>query len=142
MPYAAVNGIELHYRIDGDRHGHAPWIVLSNSLGSDMSMWTPQVAALSKKFRVLRYDTRGHGHQRVRKLGGVFSSFSAMTGAGVGVVGVTSASNRSKRSANSRFFSSRCSKIAHQPMRGDVAPGENAPAHGAPSVGSASAKWP
>jgi 3-oxoadipate enol-lactonase len=30
MPYAAVNGIELHYRIDGDRHGHAPWIVLSN----------------------------------------------------------------------------------------------------------------
>jgi 3-oxoadipate enol-lactonase len=67
MPYAAVNGIELHYRIDGDRHGHAPWIVLSNSLGSDMSMWTPQVAALSKKFRVLRYDTRGHGHSEAPK---------------------------------------------------------------------------
>ncbi|SIO41081.1 3-oxoadipate enol-lactonase [Paraburkholderia phenazinium] len=67
MPYAAVNGIELHYRIDGDRHGHAPWIVLSNSLGSDMSMWTPQVAALSKQFRVLRYDTRGHGHSEAPK---------------------------------------------------------------------------
>lgn len=62
MPYAAVNGTELHYRIDGDRHGSAPWLVLSNSLGSDISMWTPQVAALSAHFRVLRYDTRGHGH--------------------------------------------------------------------------------
>ncbi|WGS52329.1 3-oxoadipate enol-lactonase [Paraburkholderia sp. D15] len=67
MPYAAVNGTELHYRIDGDRHGNAPWIVLSNSLGSDMSMWTPQVAALSRHFRVLRYDTRGHGHSEAPK---------------------------------------------------------------------------
>jgi 3-oxoadipate enol-lactonase len=67
MPYAAVNGIELHYRIDGDRHGSAPWLVLSNSLGSDMSMWTPQVVDLSKHFRVLRYDTRGHGHSEAPK---------------------------------------------------------------------------
>jgi 3-oxoadipate enol-lactonase len=67
MPYAAVNGIELHYRIDGDRHGSAPWLVLSNSLGSDMSMWTPQVAELTRHFRVLRYDTRGHGHSEVPK---------------------------------------------------------------------------
>ncbi|MFM0293830.1 3-oxoadipate enol-lactonase [Burkholderia sp. WP9] len=67
MPYAAVNGTELHYRIDGDRHGNAPWIVLSNSLGADLSMWAPQVAALSKHFRVLRYDTRGHGHSEAPK---------------------------------------------------------------------------
>jgi 3-oxoadipate enol-lactonase len=67
MPYAAVNGTELHYRIDGERHGSAPWIILSNSLGSDLSMWTPQVAALSKQFRVLRYDTRGHGHSETPK---------------------------------------------------------------------------
>ncbi|RKR36749.1 3-oxoadipate enol-lactonase [Paraburkholderia sp. BL17N1] len=67
MPYAAVNGTELHYRIDGDRHGNAPWIVLSNSLGTDLSMWAPQVTALSKHFRVLRYDTRGHGHSEAPK---------------------------------------------------------------------------
>ncbi|WP_421376722.1 3-oxoadipate enol-lactonase [Paraburkholderia sp. DD10] len=67
MPYAAVNGTELHYRIDGDRHGNAPWIILSNSLGSDLSMWTPQVEPLSKHFRVLRYDTRGHGHSEAPK---------------------------------------------------------------------------
>ena len=67
MPYAAVNGTELHYRIYGDRHGNALWLVLSNSLGADLSMWTPQVAALSKHFRVLRYDTRGHGHSEAPK---------------------------------------------------------------------------
>ena len=65
MPYAAVNGTEIHYRVDGEQNGNAPWIVLSNSLGSDISMWTPQVAAFSKQFRVLRYDTRGHGHSAV-----------------------------------------------------------------------------
>jgi 3-oxoadipate enol-lactonase len=67
MPYAAVNGTELHYRIDGNRHGSAPWLVLSNSLGTDLSMWAAQVAELSKHFRVLRYDTRGHGHSEAPK---------------------------------------------------------------------------
>jgi 3-oxoadipate enol-lactonase len=61
MPYAAVNGIQLFYRVDASAGSNAPWIVLSNSLGSDVSMWTPQVEALAAKFRVLRYDTRGHG---------------------------------------------------------------------------------
>jgi 3-oxoadipate enol-lactonase len=62
MPHAAVNGIDLHYRIDGAQNANAPWLVLSNSLGADLSMWAPQIAALSTRFRVLRYDTRGHGH--------------------------------------------------------------------------------
>ncbi|WP_118183611.1 3-oxoadipate enol-lactonase [Paraburkholderia phosphatilytica] len=65
MPFAAVNGTEIHYRIDGAQHSNAPWLVLSNSLGSDLSMWTPQVEAFSGHFRVLRYDTRGHGHSAV-----------------------------------------------------------------------------
>lgn len=62
MPYAAVNDTQLFYRIDGAENTTAPWLVLSNSLGSDVSMWTPQLAEFSKHFRVLRYDTRGHGH--------------------------------------------------------------------------------
>ena len=61
MPYAAINGVKLYYRIDGDTQGEAPWLVLSNSLGSDVSMWVPQIAAFSRHFRVVRYDTRGHG---------------------------------------------------------------------------------
>jgi 3-oxoadipate enol-lactonase len=38
-----------------------PWIVLSNSLGADLSMWDAQMATLARTHRVLRYDTRGHG---------------------------------------------------------------------------------
>ncbi|SAL68540.1 3-oxoadipate enol-lactonase [Caballeronia telluris] len=62
MPHAAVNGIQLYYRVDADAGETAPWLVLSNSLGSDMSMWAPQAEAFAKHYRVLRYDTRGHGH--------------------------------------------------------------------------------
>ncbi len=36
-------------------------LVLSNSLGADLSMWNDQVDALAARFRVVRYDTRGHG---------------------------------------------------------------------------------
>jgi 3-oxoadipate enol-lactonase len=39
----------------------APVVVLSNSLGTTWEMWAPEVPALSTSFRVLRYNTRGHG---------------------------------------------------------------------------------
>ncbi|MFA7488592.1 MAG: 3-oxoadipate enol-lactonase [Lysobacteraceae bacterium] len=48
----------LHYRIDGE---NGPWLLLCNSLGTDLSMWDAQAQALSTQFRVLRYDRRGHG---------------------------------------------------------------------------------
>lgn len=67
MPYAAVNDTKLFYRIDGAANTTAPWLVLSNSLGSDVSMWTPQLVEFAKHFRVLRYDTRGHGHSAAPK---------------------------------------------------------------------------
>jgi 3-oxoadipate enol-lactonase len=40
---------------------HAPVVMLSHSLGSNLHMWDPQLAVLEGRFRVLRYDTRGHG---------------------------------------------------------------------------------
>lgn len=43
----------------------APVVVLSNSLGSTHRMWDAQVDALSQDFRVVRYDTRGHGRSPV-----------------------------------------------------------------------------
>lgn len=55
----AVNGTELNTRVDGPEG--ADWIVLSNSLGADLTMWDPQIDFLTRKYRVLRYDTRGHG---------------------------------------------------------------------------------
>lgn len=39
----------------------APVLVLGNSLGTTRAMWAPQVAALSRRFRLLRYEHRGHG---------------------------------------------------------------------------------
>jgi 3-oxoadipate enol-lactonase len=53
------DGCRIAWRYDGPEH--APVLVLSNSLGTDMGMWEPQIAAFSSHFRVLRYDQRGHG---------------------------------------------------------------------------------
>jgi 3-oxoadipate enol-lactonase len=54
-----VNGINLNYTFDGPATG--PVVTLSNSLASNLAMWEPQLAVLTSRFRVLRYDTRGHG---------------------------------------------------------------------------------
>lgn len=59
MPFLDLPTHRLHYRIDGSEG--APWLTFSNSLGTDLGMWDLQVQALSSRFRVLRYDVRGHG---------------------------------------------------------------------------------
>ena len=53
------DGCRIAYRFDGAED--APMLLLSNSLGTDMRMWEPQLAAWTAHFRVLRYDQRGHG---------------------------------------------------------------------------------
>jgi 3-oxoadipate enol-lactonase len=59
MPFAPVEGGQIHYRLDGKVE--LPVLVLSNSLGTDFSMWDLQVPAFTEHFRVLRYDSYGHG---------------------------------------------------------------------------------
>src|ERR1700735_4691627 len=59
MSFAEISDARMNYRFDGPEN--APVIVLSNSLGTNLSMWDPQAAVLCETFRVLRYDTRGHG---------------------------------------------------------------------------------
>jgi len=54
-----ANGIRIHYELEGPES--APLLTLSHSLATDLSMWDPQVAVLKSAYRVLRYDTRGHG---------------------------------------------------------------------------------
>lgn len=49
------------FRVALDGDPGAPALVLSNSLGTTLEMWEPQVPALSQRYRVIRYDTRGHG---------------------------------------------------------------------------------
>jgi 3-oxoadipate enol-lactonase len=57
--FATIDGARIRYRLEGP--AGAPFLVLSNSLGTNLDMWKPQVAALTRRFRVLRYDSRGHG---------------------------------------------------------------------------------
>jgi 3-oxoadipate enol-lactonase len=52
-------GGAINTQVDGPEG--APWVVLSNSLGADLTMWDAQVPTLAATHRVLRYDTRGHG---------------------------------------------------------------------------------
>src|SRR5216684_2110231 len=63
MAFVDVGGVRLFHRFDG-KPGN-PVVVLSNSLGSDVTLWDPQVAAFAERFRVLRYDSRGHGQSAV-----------------------------------------------------------------------------
>ena len=59
MPFATVNNTRIFYRLEGN--AGRPVIVLSHSIGCDMSLWAQQVSDLLQHFQVLRYDTRGHG---------------------------------------------------------------------------------
>jgi 3-oxoadipate enol-lactonase len=59
MPILTVGEARIHYALEGQ--SGRPVLAFSNSLGANYSMWDPQARELLKKFRVLRYDTRGHG---------------------------------------------------------------------------------
>jgi 3-oxoadipate enol-lactonase len=63
MPFLPRPDGPLHYDISGS--DNAPWLILSNSLGTTLEMWQPQLPELLRHFRVLRYDTRGHGSSAV-----------------------------------------------------------------------------
>ncbi|WP_410591652.1 3-oxoadipate enol-lactonase [Amycolatopsis sp. lyj-23] len=55
-----MSAVKLHRVAEGPADG--PVVVFGGSLGSDLRMWEPQVAPLVQRgFRVVRYDTRGHG---------------------------------------------------------------------------------
>ena len=59
MPFISVNNTRLFYRLEG--RADLPVLVLSHSLGCDSGMWDAQMPDLLEHFRLLRYDTRGHG---------------------------------------------------------------------------------
>lgn len=59
MPIETIRGEPFNIRLDGP--ADAPVLMLSNSLGTNLAMWEPQIPEWSQRFRVLRYDSRGHG---------------------------------------------------------------------------------
>ncbi len=56
-----ANGIEINYVLEGD----GPVVTFSHSLACHLGMWDEQVEALKGRYRVLRFDTRGHGQTSV-----------------------------------------------------------------------------
>jgi 3-oxoadipate enol-lactonase len=52
------NGSTFNCVVDGER---GPWVLLSHGLATDLTMWEELAAALKDRYRVLRYDARGHG---------------------------------------------------------------------------------
>ena len=63
MPFADLPHARIHYALSGD--SSLPTLVLSNSLGTNFSIWNAQVPEFEKHFRLLRYDMRGHGQSSV-----------------------------------------------------------------------------
>ncbi len=64
MPLTEVNRTIINYRFDGPEEGTV--VMLSNALASDLTMWDMQIPALVEAgYRVLRYDSRGHGQSAV-----------------------------------------------------------------------------
>jgi pimeloyl-ACP methyl ester carboxylesterase len=57
MADVLVNGIRLHYQV----FGTGTPLVLAHGYGATLEMWAGQIEALSQRYQVLVYDTRGHG---------------------------------------------------------------------------------
>ncbi|PTM43441.1 alpha/beta fold hydrolase [Bosea sp. 124] len=62
-----LNGLSFRCRIDepANAASSTPWLVFSNSLMTDLTLWDDQVAAFGGRYRILRYDQRGHGQTSV-----------------------------------------------------------------------------
>ncbi len=54
---------DVHHVVEGPPD--SPALVLANSLGSTLAMWEPQIEELAARFRVIRFDLRGHGRSPV-----------------------------------------------------------------------------
>jgi len=59
VPFVQTKDLRMYYELDGP--ADAPSLVLSNSLGTNLSLWDSQLPVFAQNFRVLRYDFRGHG---------------------------------------------------------------------------------
>jgi 3-oxoadipate enol-lactonase len=61
MTRVPVKGGSLFSRVEASERSDPAWLILSTSIAADHTMWDAQIPALTSRYRVLRYDTRGHG---------------------------------------------------------------------------------
>jgi 3-oxoadipate enol-lactonase len=69
-----LRGLRFHCRLSG-RPG-APWLIFSNSLMTDLTMWDRQERAFRESYRILRYDQRGHGETQTPDSATTFDELS------------------------------------------------------------------
>lgn len=60
-----VQTARLRHWVELDGPADGTPVVFSNSLGASTAMWQPQVDALADRYRIVRYDQRGHGRSEV-----------------------------------------------------------------------------
>jgi 3-oxoadipate enol-lactonase len=60
---ATSSGTTISYSVDGP--SNVPVILFINSIGTTRQLWSRQTAALADRYRVITYDTRGHGRSSV-----------------------------------------------------------------------------
>jgi 3-oxoadipate enol-lactonase len=71
VPQIDLQNVTLNYTLTGPSlrtlpgASNAPVLMFSNSLGTNLSMWDPQLELLEPHYRILRYDMRGHGSSSV-----------------------------------------------------------------------------
>jgi 3-oxoadipate enol-lactonase len=65
MPMIHADGCPINVQVEGPEG--APVLMLSNSLGTDLTMWNDQATAFTQHFQLVRYDRRGHGKSGVPK---------------------------------------------------------------------------
>lgn len=74
MPFIAANGITVHYDLAGP--DDAPVLLFANSIGTSFHIWDAMVPALARRWRLLRYDMRGHGLTEATPVGDGGSGYS------------------------------------------------------------------
>jgi 3-oxoadipate enol-lactonase len=65
MPIRTIKGEPFNILVEGPEN--APVLMFSNSLSSNLTMWDAQAEALKGRFRIVRYDSRGHGKSVAEK---------------------------------------------------------------------------
>jgi 3-oxoadipate enol-lactonase len=75
MQFAKINGGVTHFLDEGPRD--KPPIVFTNSLGTDFRIWDDVVRPLTQRYRVIRYDKRGHGLSQLRTGSASITDFAA-----------------------------------------------------------------
>lgn len=87
--FVSIGGLSFHLLDEGPRD--APALLMLHSLGSAAAVWEPQAAALSRRFRVVRMDLRGHGLSAVSDDEGSMARFAADAFGALDALGIAAA---------------------------------------------------